>query len=150
MLSRASFHTCLPHHFTVHSIERGFLSATPSVTTIRLSHRMSGPRIKWWKQNITGENDQSIISEPSTTTNMDSAQKQRVPVCNSIHTKNGFLTWEPQPGWCSRASFRLKSINQFYALQSIIPHMSLTPFHSPLHIKGVPVCNSILDNNLTF
>ena len=36
------------------------------------------------------ENDQCIISKPSTTTNMESAQKHGVPVCNSIHTKNWF------------------------------------------------------------
>ena len=44
--------------------------------------------------------------------------------------KFGFLNWEHQPGWSSRASFRLKSINQVYALQSIIWHISSTPFHS--------------------
>ena len=89
MLSRPSFHTCLQHHFTVRSTQRGFLSATPFSQLF------------------------------------------------------GFLTWEHQPDWCSRAAFRLKSINQVDALQSIIPHMSATPFHSPLHTKEGPVCNSI-------
>ena len=45
------------------------------------------------------ENDQSIISEPSTTTKMDSAQKEGgfLSATPFIQTF-GFLTWEPQPG----------------------------------------------------
>ena len=61
MLSRESFHTCLQHHFIVRSTKRGFLSATPSVTTIWLSNRMSCLRIKWWKQKLTGRQFWSLI-----------------------------------------------------------------------------------------
>ena len=54
-----------------------------------------------------------------------------------------------QPGWCSRVSFFLEHQPGLCSSEHHSTHV-INTIHSPLHTKGVPVCNSICDNNLTF